>query len=199
MGRRPNPHRRTELLDEILAYIGENGLGELSLRPLARALGTSTYTLTYQFGSKDELVVAAVEHALECHFGIVEDWVNADPDVTPVELVRLYWDWLRDDANLRLVRLLVEAVTLARSQPELFGVAANTFVGQWTDVLSGRFQRFGLAEPAAAALATQVHAMLVGLQLDLMATGDWARLEPALDELCLTVAAATGRPAVEAN
>ncbi|MGI9607470.1 MAG: TetR/AcrR family transcriptional regulator [Acidimicrobiales bacterium] len=64
MGRRPNPQRREELLSEILEYVEKHGLADLSLRPLANALGTSTYTLTYQFGSKEELldsILSAIE------------------------------------------------------------------------------------------------------------------------------------------
>ena len=91
MGRRPNPQRKHDLLDEIVVYLGRPGIGDLSLRPLAKCLGTSTYTLTYQFGSKDQLVADAVRHALAASQSVAE--LAAEAGARPPELVRRLWSW----------------------------------------------------------------------------------------------------------
>ncbi|MFI5714550.1 TetR/AcrR family transcriptional regulator [Nocardia sp. NPDC051750] len=58
---RPLDHaKRTELLDAVVRYIAEHGLANLSLRPLAAALGTSSRMLIYYFGTKEELLVQAL-------------------------------------------------------------------------------------------------------------------------------------------
>jgi AcrR family transcriptional regulator len=69
MGRHPDPERRAELLDEVVSYLGRHGVAGVSLRPVARALGVSVNALVHHFGSKDELVVAALRRAAEIQRG----------------------------------------------------------------------------------------------------------------------------------
>ena len=54
----PASPRKQELLDRAYEYVLENGLTDLSLRPLAQAVGSSPRVLLYLFGSKDELTRA---------------------------------------------------------------------------------------------------------------------------------------------
>ncbi|KAA0023379.1 TetR/AcrR family transcriptional regulator [Antrihabitans cavernicola] len=58
---RPLDHdRRAELLAGTVRYIGTHGLTDLSLRPLAAELGTSSRMLIYYFGTKEELLIQAL-------------------------------------------------------------------------------------------------------------------------------------------
>jgi AcrR family transcriptional regulator len=184
MGRRPNPQRKQDLLGEIVAYLGEHGIGDLSLRPLAKRLGTSTYTLTYQFGSKGQLLADAVRHALLLEVqGVTELAAGVDRNV-PSDLVRRMWEWSTDRENLRLVRMLLEATTLAYSQPEVFGGVGQQIIAEGIALLRRAMVDDGIGEAMAQRLATQAYATLVGLQVDLIATGDRERVNRALDELC---------------
>src|SRR5918994_46978 len=54
VGRKPNPERKPELLRAVVAELARSGLAGVSLRPLAHALGGSTYTPAYHFGSKGQ-------------------------------------------------------------------------------------------------------------------------------------------------
>lgn len=47
---------REALLPPLAAHVLENGLAGMSLRPLAKAAGTSDRMLIYHFGSKEQLV-----------------------------------------------------------------------------------------------------------------------------------------------
>ncbi|WP_460724550.1 TetR/AcrR family transcriptional regulator [Nocardia heshunensis] len=59
---RPLDHaRRAQLLEGVIAYIAEYGLAELSLRPLAEYLGTSSRMLIHYFGTKEAMLIAALE------------------------------------------------------------------------------------------------------------------------------------------
>ncbi|NNH69029.1 TetR/AcrR family transcriptional regulator [Nocardia uniformis] len=59
---RPLDHvRRADLLSGVISYIAEYGLMELSLRPLAEYLGTSSRMLIHYFGTKEAMLVAALE------------------------------------------------------------------------------------------------------------------------------------------
>src|SRR6478609_4110414 len=52
---------RDRLLAAAVDHILEHGLGDLSLRELATAIGTSHRMLIYHFGSKEELIVAVIQ------------------------------------------------------------------------------------------------------------------------------------------
>ena len=60
MSRTADEARRAELLDRAVDYVCRHGLAELSLRPLAKAVGSSPRVLLYYFGSKENLVVEIV-------------------------------------------------------------------------------------------------------------------------------------------
>lgn len=55
-------HDRTRLLDAMTVHVLEHGLANASLRPLAKAAGTSDRMLIYHFGSKDGLIEELLLH-----------------------------------------------------------------------------------------------------------------------------------------
>ena len=61
MARTPDLERRQELLDRIVLYLAEHGLAQATLRPMAAALDVSINRLVHHFGSKDELITAALD------------------------------------------------------------------------------------------------------------------------------------------
>src|SRR5919197_617954 len=48
--------RKAELLEAAYRYVLEHGLGDMSLRPLAAAVGSSPRVLLFLFGSKEGLI-----------------------------------------------------------------------------------------------------------------------------------------------
>lgn len=56
---------REALLPQLAKHVLEHGLAGLSLRPLAKAAGTSDRMLIYHFGSKEQLVADLLEHLAE--------------------------------------------------------------------------------------------------------------------------------------
>lgn len=62
MARRTDqPDRRDQLLDETLALVSEGGLGAVTHRAVERAAGVPHGSVTYHFGSRDDLIDALVE------------------------------------------------------------------------------------------------------------------------------------------
>lgn len=196
MGRRPNPQRKQDLLEEIVAYLGVHGIGDMSLRPLAKVLGTSTYTLTYQFGSKDQLLADAVDFAQARQLAVIAQWASERPTPSAAELLRRYWDWAGREPNLRTVCMLIEATTLGQSQPELFGTVGRRASQQWTGALTEALRRDGATDAIAERTANLAYATLVGLQVNLIATGDRARIDAAFEDLCESLVDAVRRPAI---
>ena len=63
-GAQPPPSaRQAELLEAGYAYALTHGLADLSLRPLAAAIGSSPRVLMFLFGNKDGLVRALLARA----------------------------------------------------------------------------------------------------------------------------------------
>ncbi|WP_291175952.1 TetR/AcrR family transcriptional regulator [Erythrobacter sp.] len=70
---------RETLLPKLATHVLEHGLAGASLRPLAKAAGTSDRMLIYHFGSKDGLVTALLEHVAGMYSGALEMAYPTEP------------------------------------------------------------------------------------------------------------------------
>ncbi len=177
----PESRRRAELLDELLDYSATHGLSDVSLRPLASAVGSSPRMLLYFFGSKDGLVRAVHQHARELQLTLVRQAVD-EQSAGPATL-RALWAWLSDPAHHNVVRFFFESY--ARSLHDRAGSwrdFGRVSVDEWLPLVQ---RALGEAE----ADATLVLAALRGLMLDLLATGDTARVNAAFERLLASLGA----------
>lgn len=76
----PDGARRAELLDKLLGYSATHGLSEVSLRPLAAAVGSSPRVLLYFFGSKAELVREVHRHARREQLRVLDEALHGHAD-----------------------------------------------------------------------------------------------------------------------
>jgi AcrR family transcriptional regulator len=152
----------------------EHGLASLSLRPLASALDTSTYTLTYQFGSKREIVEAIMISLTEAD--AASAWGAGA--LSPGQRAKAIWSEASDPEHVGHNRLLNEQVTVG-SLEELEEHAAHRLRARRT-ALEASLVSAGVAAEDAVTGATVVCAMIDGLILDLLATGDAERLDRAM-------------------
>ncbi len=63
---------RETLLPKMATHVLENGLSDVSLRPLARAAGTSDRMLLYHFGTKAELMDRLLEYMAARYAEVLE-------------------------------------------------------------------------------------------------------------------------------
>lgn len=70
---------RETLLPRLAEHVLEHGLAGASLRPLAKAAGTSDRMLIYHFGSKDGLVTALLEHVAGMYSTALEMAYPSEP------------------------------------------------------------------------------------------------------------------------
>src|SRR5690606_32020871 len=108
---RPPSPRREELLERAYRYALEHGLADLSLRPLATAIGSSPRVLLFLFGSKDGLVRALLARARADELALLERLGTGTED-TEHDLavaVRTLWQWLVDPRHRPLLMLWLEA------------------------------------------------------------------------------------------
>ena len=176
MPRRPDPDRRPEILDQIVEYIAEHGIADLSLRPLAKALGHSTFVLTYHFGDKDGLVEAALAHFEDKQRELLLSWRGWTEERGLAETIRRFWRWMLTDGNVRLLRLGFEIATSGSVSSFAPKVSAD-----WVEFMAAYFEEQGMRRPQARREATIHVATINGLLLDYMATGDRKRVDDALD------------------
>ncbi len=182
MARPPDPQARVELLDGVVAYLAGHGLGDVTLRPMADALGTSVNRLTHHFGSKAELLAAALRRVQEVHRALESSWVRDDPLISQSEILRRWWAHLSASrANLNLTRLGLEAAAIDATVTGLAGDVRAEQIEAWRDNIERRLVATGVASGHARVEAAIIKAVFTGLTLDLVATGDIERLTEALE------------------
>jgi AcrR family transcriptional regulator len=180
VGRAPSA-RQDELLELAYRYVLAHGLADMSLRPLAKAIGSSPRVLLYLYGSKDELIRALLGRARADELAAIGAWQEAESPADLIDTARQVWDWLSAENHRHLLGLWVEAYGRSLVDPDgpWAGFAAQT-VQDWLGLLASR-QPPPRRGRAGAAERTAVLAMLRGAMLDLLATGDLARTSRAVD------------------
>lgn len=163
----------------VLAYILEHGITDLSLRPLAEALGASTFKLIYHFGSKGELVQAAIEAALAAQVEEVRSWLAADAYVSVGAFMKRYWDWFREPENQKIARVFFEVNGLALRDPQGYPNALKTSFTEGIGLEKLIIAYTGYQGELVEQYSTAVCAASMGLQLDLLNTGDLERTTKA--------------------
>lgn len=182
MARRVDTERRTELLDRVVIYLGEHGLADVSLRPLAAELGVGVNTLTHHFGSRDDLIVAALRRSGEIQHDVQRRWLARRPGMSQADLMRAWWRWMAaSPRNLALVRLGIEAAALGATLDGLPRRVRGEQIGLWRANIEERLIEEGVPKDAAVVEASLAKAMFTGIVVDLLATGQRSRLTRALE------------------
>jgi AcrR family transcriptional regulator len=169
VSRTADESRRAELLDRAVNYVCRRGLAELSLRPLAKAIGSSPRVLLYYFGSKEELVVEIVRRGRARQQAMMADLKLTD--LSPRQVARALWrEWSKPEWE-PLTRLSFEVYALALSDRSRFPGYLEGAVNEWLEALQG----------CTTTQATALIAGFRGFLLDLLATHDRARIDRAVD------------------
>lgn len=167
--------RRAQLLERSYEYVLEHGLSEMSLRPLAAAVGSSPRVLLFLFGSKDELVRALLARARADEI----EHLTRVSGVAAGGLARAsreIWAWLSADDHRGLLRLWLESYARSLVEPDgpWAGFASAT-VRDWLELLAAAQTPTERARPDAGARPALALTVLRGALLDLLATDDTAR------------------------
>ncbi|MFE6854698.1 TetR/AcrR family transcriptional regulator [Streptomyces sp. NPDC057674] len=200
----PNPSaRQNELLEAAYRYALTHGLTDLSLRPLAEAIGSSPRVLLFLFGSKDGLLRALLTRARADELALLDQagapgrpdaadpsgqsgrsGQSGQPDQPPglVPAVRHLWTWLAAKEHRPLLRLWAEAYTRSLVQPDgPWAGFARATVDDWLRVLAAVQPPSERDSDAGATRRTLALALLRGALLDLLATDDEQRLTAAVE------------------
>lgn len=172
--------RRDELLDRAYRYVLEHGVAELSLRPLAAAIGSSPRVLLFLFGNKDELIQALLARARQDELELLGQALGRGEADLPTFAAEL-WRWLAGEDHRPLLRLWVEGYARSLVEPDgpWTGFARAT-VNDWLEVLASAQPARLRRTAAGEAERTLVLAVLRGAMLDLLATGETGRTSRAV-------------------
>ena len=182
MARLVDVDHRAELLDAVVHYLAEQGLANVSLRPMATRLGVSVNALVHHFGSRDDLIVAALHRSATVQQQIENQWLVRRPQLSQADLLRAWWRWITaSPQNLAVVRLGIEAAALDATVTGLPRQVRGDQIGIWRSNIEQRLLAEGVALPTAIIEASLAKAMFTGLVVDLLATGHRARLGKALE------------------
>jgi AcrR family transcriptional regulator len=172
--------RQKELLDAAIAYVAEHGLTDLSLRRLAAELGTSHRMLIHHFGSKQGLWVAIVREVERRQLEMLGD-VVPDPALSLGDAMRAWWRHISDPSLWPNERLFFEVYGQALQDRPHTSELLDGIVESWLEPVAAVGEAMGLERAAALASARLGIAVTRGLLLDLLATGDRAGVDAAME------------------
>ena len=184
-----NHERRAELLDAAVDYAIVHGFSELTGRPVAAALGVSLATLTHHFGTRERMLQAILGRLRERIVAATSELAGTNP--TLVEATRAIWVWSAAPEREAMFGLFFAVYGRALQAPELFSEFLARVVADWMTILIGA-QGPEVGPELATRRATTVIAMIRGLLLDLLATGDRDRVEDAFAVFCSELDAGPG-------
>ncbi len=180
MARPPNPRIREKLRDQAIDYVLSHGVGDLALRPLAKALKTNARMLVYHFGSREGLMREILAGVRAREDENVQAWFRAGKKPrTLSEFLRWLWQRMSAPSRLPQLPLLFELYALALRHPRDYSGVLEAPLHHWQKFM----KQAGVHSKSNAAEATLLQAATRGLLLDLCATGDRARVSRALQLL----------------
>jgi AcrR family transcriptional regulator len=173
------PQQRAAVLAAVADYVLAHGVADLSLRSVARAVGTSHRMLLYHFGSKEHLVRAAIEEARTRNGRRLTRAIAQQGSATPPELVHRVWRWYSSPRRAGFLRLIFEVSALSLQSPQRFPDVRETFARDLVGFAEEGFVRAGYPRRESRARASLYVGAVRGLLIDLLATGNRSRLEAA--------------------
>jgi AcrR family transcriptional regulator len=167
---------RDRLRQSCLTYFLKHGVANLSLRPLAAAAGTSARMLLHYFGSKEALIGEVMEQVQGRLQNAFKELLAAQPGGRRNNPLPKFWKVLSDKRNQPSLRLLFEVQMLALQNPRRY----RRYLTRSSVTWRGLIEQALPAKQKNAVNATLHNAVIDGLLLELLSTGDLRRTSRAL-------------------
>jgi AcrR family transcriptional regulator len=160
---------RERLLDAAVAQALESGIADLSLRELAAAIGTSHRMLIYHFGSREGLLIAVAQAVEKTQRDLVFG-DGAEP--ASAADAREFWKRISAPKLRPQERLFFELYVHALLRRPGTDGFLDDIVESWVAPIAAAAVATGVDRRTARADARLSLAVVRGLILDLLATGD---------------------------
>lgn len=171
---------RERLLAAVVGHVATHGFSDLSLREVAASIGTSHRMLIYHFGSREGLLVAVVRAVEAAQRALLAEFA-ADASLSPADVMRAMWRRLADPSLWPSERLFFELYSQAlQRRPGTAGLL-DDIVDSWVEAMTEHARQRGLDTDVTRVEARLSVAVCRGLLLDLLATGDRAAVDAAVE------------------
>jgi AcrR family transcriptional regulator len=178
---KPASESKDRLLRAVIGYVADHGAADLTLRRLAAAIGTSHRMLIYHFGSKEELLIAVIRAVEEQQRQTLAAF-EIDRSLTPRDAMLRMWRHLSDPALWPNERLFFEVYGQALQGRPNRAALLDDIVESWLEPIAALRREQGVPANVARAQARVDLAVTRGLLLDLLATGDRAGADEAIQQ-----------------
>lgn len=131
----PQQQRKKVLLQKALDYVCENGLAQLSLRPLAAALETSDRMLVYHFKTRDLLISALLQLANSQMQEMFQSAFSTD-SVTSQQVLASVRSLAQSPSAQPLLKLFVQIVGLSAQGKDPYLSSSRYLFANWHAWLS---------------------------------------------------------------
>lgn len=132
------PMSKETLLPLLAGHVLAHGLGEASLRPLAKAAGTSDRMLLYHFGTKEALITDLLGYLAQTYAAAIDGAMAAEG------------------------RAATRGQALARILKHARSEAMRPFMQVWWEIVAGSARAVPGYQPAAHAMMAQLLGWLEG-------------------------------------
>jgi AcrR family transcriptional regulator len=170
--------RKAVLLESLIAYLISHGVADLSLRPMAAAVGTSARLLIFHFGSKERLLIEALDEMQARLQRSLTDLLAGESGAPRAAPLRLFWDWALKEPNLPQLRVLYQLQILAAQDHKTYGRYLRRNSLNWLELVQAVLK----PSQRSTTLATLIVAVFDGLLMEVMSTGDRRRTSAAIDD-----------------
>ena len=130
--------------------------------------------LLYDFGSKEQLVADVLGEARRREAALLAEWRRLT--TSDAATLHAIWRWIAADERAPFLRLFFEVYVDAMTHPERYAGGARAMVEDWLSVITDEWS----ADAPDSATATLMIAVVRGLLLDRLATGETGRTDAAL-------------------
>ena len=182
MSRTANADRPDELIDRIVPYLTVHGIAGLSLRPLAKAIGSSPRVLLYYFGSSEKMIDRVLARLRDRQHALYGTLLAQDArkQADPAKSYFAIWKHMTSRASEPHFRLFFEIYGLALRHPRRYRTFLRSTIDDWLDFMDDASRRKLHGRTTSRALATVALAAYRGFLLDYCASHDSARLDRAV-------------------
>jgi AcrR family transcriptional regulator len=171
---------KARLLDAVIDHFTRDGLADQSLRRIAEAIGSSHRMLLYHFGSRDGLlleVVREVEARTQARLAQVAEIADQRSDV----VIRRMWSYLTDPELAGFERLFFALYGRALQGDRATLPLLQDDIEHWLEANVALAADMGVPAALVRTHSRLGLAVMRGLLLDLLATGDRAGVDAALE------------------
>ena len=152
---------RDRLLEAMAAHVLAHGLNDASLRPLARAAGTSDRMLIYHFGNKDGLITALLEHLGARFAALLDQSLRPGSFATEGEALREILALMRSDQAAGFQRVWFDILAGSARGSIAHRATGGLFLRGLHDWLTARLPH----KDHGARLLIQIEGLLIATEL----------------------------------